>query len=190
MCLLIAHLSINSVECVQGCVGLVQFSWVSHGRRSIFFLKMGPYMLPGGWTCWLALGSNYKPLQNLPLSALFFFNFTFYLLFKLACQFARGVTGFFHFLELATVGGRFYFSKWCVTCCQRGTYFDLPWGRAINPSKNYLFRTVFLQFQFSRYSNSVESVQGCLGSVPLSWVSHGRRSILFLQRGPYMLPRG
>jgi hypothetical protein len=57
-----------------------------------------------------------------------------------------GVTGFFHFLELATVGGRFSFSKWCLTCCQRGTYFDLPWGPAITPSKNCLFRTVFLQF--------------------------------------------
>ncbi len=58
----------------------------------------------------------------------------------------RGVTGFFHFLELATVGGRFYFSKWCLTCCQGGRHFDLLWGRAINPSKNYLFLTVFLQF--------------------------------------------
>ena len=82
------------------CTGLVPFSWVSHGRRSILFLQRGPYMLPRGWTFWLALGS------------------------------------------------------------------------------------------FLRYSNSVESVQGSLGSVPISWVSHGRRSIFFLQRGSYMLPRG
>ena len=84
----------------RGVTGLVPFSWVSHGRRSILFLQRGPYMLPRGWTFWLALGS------------------------------------------------------------------------------------------FLRYSNSVESVQGSLGSVPISWVSHGRRSIFFLQRGSYMLPRG
>ena len=98
--LMINYLCLSLFEERGWCTGLVPFSWVSHGRRSILFLQRGPYMLPRGWTFWLALGS------------------------------------------------------------------------------------------FLRYSNSVESVQGSLGSVPISWVSHGRRSIFFLQRGSYMLPRG
>ena len=55
----------------------------------------------------------------------------------------RGLSARFRFLELATVGGRFYFSKWCLTCCQGGRHFDLLWGRAINPSKTSLFPHCF-----------------------------------------------
>ena len=55
----------------------------------------------------------------------------------------RGLSARFRFLELATGGGRFYFSKWGLTCCQRGGHFDLLWGRAINPSKTYLFTHCF-----------------------------------------------
>ena len=39
-----------------------------------------------------------------------------------------GSPRWFIFLELATVGGRFFLFKWGVTCCQRGKNFDLLWG--------------------------------------------------------------
>jgi len=39
------------------------------------------------------------------------------------------------FLELATVGGPFYFTKWGLTCCQRGRYFDLLWGSSYKALK-------------------------------------------------------
>ena len=54
-----------------------------------------------------------------------------------------GSPRWFIFLELATVGGPFYFSKWDLTCCQGGRHFDLLWGRVINISK-YEFKPVFL----------------------------------------------
>ena len=39
------------------------------------------------------------------------------------------------FLELATVGGRFFLFKWGLTCCQRGRYFDLLWGSSYKALK-------------------------------------------------------
>jgi hypothetical protein len=105
----------------------------------------------------------------------------------------RGVSAGFHFLELATVGGRFYFSKGALTCCQGGRHFDLLWGRAINPCKNYLFPHIFLQFlvvMLYMYYLCLSLWRGGHRLFPFSWVSHGRRSIFFLQRGPYTLPRG
>ena len=66
----------------------------------------------------------------------------------------------FHLLELATVGGRFFFSKGCLTCCQRGRHFDLLWGRAINISKNDLFPPCFssiLRFFFILFKQFSES---------------------------------
>ena len=51
-----------------------------------------------------------------------------------------GSPAWFHFLELATVGGPFFISKEGLTYCQGGRHFDLLWGRAINPSKNILVR--------------------------------------------------
>ena len=98
--LMINYLCLSLFEERGWCTGLVPFSWVSHGRRSILFLQRGPYMLPRGWTFWLALGS------------------------------------------------------------------------------------------FLRYSNSVESVQGSLGSVPISWVSHGRRSLFFSPKGALHVAKG
>ena len=44
----------------------------------------------------------------------------------------KGSPGWFHFLELATGGGPFFFSKGGLTCCQGGGHFDLLWGLAIN----------------------------------------------------------
>ena len=46
-----------------------------------------------------------------------------------------GSPRWFIFLELATVGGRFFLFKWGVTCCQRGRYFDLLWGSSYKALK-------------------------------------------------------
>ena len=58
------------------------------------------------------------------------------MLFRQWLSLCESVSAWFHLLELATVGGRFFFSKRGLTCCQGGRHFYLLWGRAINLSKN------------------------------------------------------
>ncbi len=127
--------------------GSVPFSWVSNGRRLIFFLQRVHNMLPMGYPFRSALGSSYKPLQKLLLSAPSFFNFTFlcYITCVWVCE-GRS-PAWFNFLEIATVGGRFFLSKGGLTCCQRGTQFDQQWSPAINISK----------LKMKTYENSAKS---------------------------------
>ena len=102
-----------------------------------------------------------------------------------------GVSARFRFLELATGGGPFFFSKGGLTCCQGGRHFDLLWGRAINPSKNYPFRTVFLQFyvvlslSYSNMfscSNWVSPLLWRIWHPPLNWKCHWLKCHRFLWR--------
>ncbi len=60
----------------------------------------------------------------------------------------RGLSARFRFLELATGGGPFFFSKGGLTCCQGGGHFDLLWGLAIN-----LFTSIFTEFSIKLMRN-------------------------------------
>jgi hypothetical protein len=126
----------------SGITGLVPFTWVSHGRRSIFFSKGGLTCCQGGRHFDLLWGRAINPSKTYLFPHSFSSISRFHAILKVTCVWVCeiGSPAWFHFLELATVGGPFFISKEGLTCCQGGRHFDLLWGRAINPSKNILVR--------------------------------------------------
>jgi hypothetical protein len=152
---------------VKGVTARVRFLELATVGGRFYLSKGGHTCCQGGRRFDLLWGRAINLSKKLPFPHCFSSISVF--TFKQFRVCAGGSPVWFHFLELATVGGRFYFSKRGLTCCQGGRHFDLLWGRAINPSKTYLFPHCFPSIsRFYAILLVFEVAKGVTGLVPFS----------------------
>ena len=113
--------------------GSVPFSWVSNGRRSIFFSKWCLTSCQWGTHFDRHWYRAIKPSKNYFFPRRFSSISRFYAILCLSLRW--GVTGSVPFSWDINGGRSIFFSKWCLTCCQGVTQFDLQCDPAINISK-------------------------------------------------------